>query len=577
MNDKISAKTRKAFSRFDILAALCLLAGFVFLLWKAPYGYAQADENFYLSIPYRLFQGDSLLAHEWNSAQLFSFLLYPAMKLFISFNGSTEGIFLFFRYLYTAALLLGGIYVYISLRRVQPVGALLGALLLMLYTPLHIMSLSYNTMCILLLAAAGATMVRAASAKAPAWISGLLFAGAVLCCPYLVVIYAVYSLLCLLPRFTKKLSIPAFSLAFWLRFTAGCAVLALVFLVFVLSRCSLSDAIASIPLIFNDTETFYTSFSYHLFKYCEAIYGNFWVNSFSLSWPILALIMALDKKRKAHRCWYIVPAMLITATYFAYYVFSDRTVNYLMFPMNILGGFAFFLCNKRDIRPFVFLYIPGLLYSLCIHFASNLGLMSIASAMSVSCIASAIYICTLAKELYCEDKKLITRIVGLGLLLALMMQLSVLSWFRSRYTMWDDDTSELSITLTEGPQKGIITGEGHASRYYKLIEDSSPVREAQADCVLYIFTDSWLYLMDDARMGSFSPWISTLYPETDIARLESYWQLYPERMPDTIFIGERKYDITLGSDKSGKLELLMDALPGSWTVTETESGCILRP
>ena len=156
--------------------------------------------------------------------------------------------------------------------------------------------------------------------------------------------------------------------------------------------------------------------------------------------------------------------------------------------------------------------------------------------------------------------------MGLGLLLAMLMQLSVLVWFRSRYTMWDGDTSELSVTLSEGPQKGIITTQEKADRYYRLIEDTAAMRQAPAQTVLYLYTDTWLYLMDDSQMGSFSSWVSYLYPKEDMARLESYWQLYPEKVPDIIFCG----------DKGEKLALLTDILPGDWTQEETDSGVILR-
>jgi len=562
----MTAKLKNSFSRFDIFAALCFLAALAFLLWKAPYGFSQADENFYLSTPYRLVLGDALLAHEWNSSQLFSFLSYPSLKFLIYINGSSSGIFLSFRYFFVAAQLLCAVYLYISLRHVQTVGALIGALLMLLYAPLHIMSLSYNTICLLLLPAACVTMLRFHKARASAFISGLLFAGAVICCPYLVALYLLYTLLCIIAPLKKHLEYSAFSPSYWLLFTVACAVLAAIFLAFILSRASLQDCVAALPKIFTDSESLNSTFFFQLFKYAESIYGNFWFNSYSLSWPILALVLALDKNRLKHRVWYLIPAMLITAGYFAYYIFEDRTVNYLMFPMNILGFFACFLCKKRDMRPFVLIYVPGIIYSLCIHFASNLALMSIASAMTVSGIASAIYICTLAKELITEDKRFLPQLVGLGLLLAMLMQLSVLVWFRSRYTMWDGDTSELSVTLSEGPQKGIITTQEKADRYYRLIEDTAAMRQAPAQTVLYLYTDTWLYLMDDSQMGSFSSWVSYLYPKEDMARLESYWQLYPEKVPDIIFCG----------DKGDKLALLTDILPGVWTQEETDSGVILR-
>lgn len=560
-------KALRGLQKSQLAALLCFACGFIFILWKARYGFAYSDENFYLAVPYRLYQGDALLAHEWNSAQLFAFLLYPAMELFMGITGSTEGIFLCFRYLYCAAQLAAAVYVYFMLRRFQPLGALIAAMLLLLYAPLQIMSLSYNSMCIILLAGALATICTCRSTKLPAYLSGLLFAGAVLCCPFLIALYLLYSALCLIPAAANKLNLPAFSPSFWLRFTLACAALAALFFAFVLSRSSLSDVIRSLPYAIANSESTNEGFVSQILKYPQLIQANFWFDGYVLSWPILAAVMALDKKRIEHRLYYIIPAMFITAGYFAYFILNTKLVNHLMFPMNILGGFAFFLCRSRDRRPFVFFYIPGLIFSLCIHFASNLGLANISSAMSISCVASCIYILTLAKELSADQAGLFPRLTSCALLLALLMQLGVLVWFRSEQCIWDENRQALDSIIAEGPQKGIVTTRKNAERYYSLIEETRPMREANADTALYIYTDNWIYMMDDARSACFSPWVSFQYPDFDMAYLEKYLEFYPEKVPEIAFIGNTGRTV-------GMLEEL---LPGEWSVEITGSGCILRP
>lgn len=566
------AKINTKFSWFDMVAAVCFLAALAFLLWKAPHGIISLDESFYVNVPYRLWQGDGILVHEWHPGQLFGFLLLPALSLFLSVNGSTDGIFLFYRLLFIAVQFIGALYIYIKLRRFQPLGALLASLALMLYAPLQIMAPSYNTLGILMLSASCATMLTEQQINISAPLSGLLFAGAVLCCPYLVLVYLVYSVAALIPYIRKKLGIHAFCIGYWLRFTAGCALLAGAFLIFVLSRCELSELFAAIPQILNDPEHPSQSFGTIIYKYIESIYGNFYFSNyshiiiFSLCIPLLAIIMGLDKKRVEHRLFYIIPAMIITAAFFVYYIFNDRTVNFLMFPLNILGFFSYFLLKKKDIRPFILLFLPGVMYSFCIHLASNLGLMSIGSALTVSGFASAIYIVCLFHELL-EDKHLFCQLVSLGLLAALVLQLSVLTYFRGRYTTWDGETTQLSVIIEEGPQKGLITRPQKAAHYYSLLEETSPVRECDGQTTLYLFTDTHLYLLDSKRCGSFSTWTSYVHPEADMRRLSTYWQMHPARLPDAIFIG----------DKEDKLDFLLDVLPGTWSVIESENGCSLFP
>lgn len=564
------AKLKNKFYGFDIITSLSFLAALVFLLWKASYGIVSLDESFYSTVLYRLWQGDGMIVHEWHPGQLFSFLLLPIFSLFMAISGSTEGVFLFLRLLFVAAQFTGAVYIYIRLRHFQPLGAVLGSLALMLYAPLQMMALSYNTLAILMLSAACVTMLTGQRVNISAPVSGLLFAGAVLCCPYLVLVYIVYSVAVFVPFIRQKLDMPAFAVGYWLRFTAGCAVLALAFLAFLFSRCGLDEFFAAIPQVLNDPEHTPQSFGTIVYKYIESIYGNFYsytttqVIIFSFVIPLLALIVAIDRKRVEHRLFYIIPAMVITAAFFVYYIFNDRTVNFLMFPLNILSFFSCFLMRKRDMRPFVLLFLPGIMYSFCIHLCSNLGLMSIGSAMTVSGLASAIYVVGLFRELQ-EEKSLFSRLVGLGLLAALLLQLGVLTYFRYRYSTWDKDTSQLSVTIDRGPQKGLVTTPANATNYYKLMEETSAVREHDCETVIYIFTDSQLYLVDSKRNGSFSPWISYVHPEFDMQRLITYWQMHPDRFPHAIFIG----------DKEGKLSFLLEILPGTWKITESENGCLL--
>lgn len=143
------AKLKNKFYGFDIITSLSFLAALVFLLWKASYGIVSLDESFYSTVLYRLWQGDGMIVHEWHPGQLFSFLLLPIFSLFMAISGSTEGVFLFLRLLFVAAQFTGAVYIYIRLRHFQPLGAVLGSLALMLYAPLQMMALSYNTLAIL--------------------------------------------------------------------------------------------------------------------------------------------------------------------------------------------------------------------------------------------------------------------------------------------------------------------------------------------------------------------------------------------------------------------------------------------
>ena len=154
------------------------------------------------------------------------FLLYPAVKLYLLLFGNTEGILLRFRILFTLVWAAGALFFFDRLRRFSNVGAALASLVFLLYTPFGIMALSYNSMGILLLLSACVLAATANTQRNAAWLlSGLFFAGAVLCCPYLLLLYVLGTLAAVWMALRKKRG----ALRCWLLFSAGSAILFLVF------------------------------------------------------------------------------------------------------------------------------------------------------------------------------------------------------------------------------------------------------------------------------------------------------------------------------------------------------------
>ncbi len=58
------------------------------------------DETFYLTIPYRLVNGDSLLRDEWHLSQFSSVFSYLPVLLWVRLTGSADGVVLFMRFVY---------------------------------------------------------------------------------------------------------------------------------------------------------------------------------------------------------------------------------------------------------------------------------------------------------------------------------------------------------------------------------------------------------------------------------------------------------------------------------------------
>ena len=60
-NRERSAHSQKRLEMGFLLGMTVLL---IFLIWRCFFGFANVDECFYLTIPYRICQGDKLLVHE---------------------------------------------------------------------------------------------------------------------------------------------------------------------------------------------------------------------------------------------------------------------------------------------------------------------------------------------------------------------------------------------------------------------------------------------------------------------------------------------------------------------------------
>ena len=177
------------------LSALCLFAAsLAFMLWKCRYGLGGSDEAFYLTVPHRLCLGDELFRDEWHLSQLSSFLTLPFVWLYRLINGSNDGIMLAARLNYVALHSLAAIVVYLRLKKFGW-AALPAALVFMLFTPFDMMCLSYNTIALDALTLSGVIAGTAGESSRAAYAaSGVLFACAVVCCPFLAAAYLIYCL-----------------------------------------------------------------------------------------------------------------------------------------------------------------------------------------------------------------------------------------------------------------------------------------------------------------------------------------------------------------------------------------------
>ena len=119
---------KKDFKAVDLVFLFLFLCATAFSLWKIKYGFGGRDEAFYLMLPYRLYQGDSLFFDERQRCLLFSFLTYPLVRLYMFIFKDTEGIILNFRYLYLFFQMITSLIIYWKLKRHSGIGGLISSI-----------------------------------------------------------------------------------------------------------------------------------------------------------------------------------------------------------------------------------------------------------------------------------------------------------------------------------------------------------------------------------------------------------------------------------------------------------------
>lgn len=528
--------------KYDILAAVTFALAVCFLWWRCKWGIGNIDESFYLTVPYRLWMGDGLLQHEWHVSQTVGFLLLPFMKGYMLLSGgSTEGIVLSFRHIYVVAQALATVWLYLRLKRLDRLGAFAVSLVFLLFAPSGIMALSYISLGILCLNLAFVLALTNEKGRRKDWlVAGLLFAAAVLCCPYLAAVYLLYCLAVLIKRMKKLPAEEAdvFSPRCWAWVTAGAAALAAVFLGFLFSRTSLKNILTALPWILYDPRHEPRSLLTIVTTYFTGILEvNRLLPLWLLSYAVL-LIVAHRKENQACRALCYLLGLLTAACSLAALLVQGCFISYLMFPLTLLAPFCCLLSKQRNTRRILKTWwLPGMLYTLLIHCASNQGFYSIANASAVP-LAASLMICVLTgRELLTAQAGPALRRTAVAMLAAvLLLQVSSLTWKRYSYVFWEPSRAAQTCYVEFGPQKGLMISEERYHHYEMLLNDTAPVRAAKPGTVLYVSTFSWLYLAHPgAEIGAYSGWLS-LVGDYVADKLAAYYEMNPEKLPDVAYV-----------------------------------------
>lgn len=541
-------RREKRLGRWDAAFFLLLAAAAAFFCWRCRYGFANEDESFYLTIPHRLVQGDRLLIDEWHVSQLSSVLLYLPVLLFERVTGGTDGIYLAARYLGVLVQCLAAAPIYFRLRRFSRPGALLGALALAVYTPFGINALSYHSLGVLFMALTGALLAPAGRESRAAYVlAGLCFAGAVLCCPPLVLLYLLYALAALLLR-KKAGALPALSGRAFGLFTLGAAILAAAFFLVGLAGADLSRLPGGLRGVFSDPEhtagsSFPASLGKALLNYPVYVFYNGYWRSGACLIPVLLLAPAarLDKRREEHAAAYLLAGLVLTAAAEIQYLAVKQYINFMMYAVNVLALLCFAIAPREEsdaLRRLGWLWwLPGMLYSGLILLASNQRYFAIFNAAASAVPASITVIVLTARRVFAARKRPLRRAAAAAAAVLLLAQIGGTAFLRYWFVFWDNDIRFQTETIAEGTHKGLVVEPERAGQYATTRRAMAGLESRSGGgMALPLTRNTWMYL-GDYRNASYSAWLSGVKSST-IDRLAMYYALNPERLPAAVWAAE---------------------------------------
>ena len=545
------------------------------------------DEGYAVSMPYRLLQGDALFFDMWEVHQTSVFLPAAFLAIFDKITGDTNGAVLYLRIV--ATLIHAGMagIVFATLKKRAGIAwASMLALLYFNFLPKWLISLDFSlqqvwgiTLILILLAWEAETGKKIWSF----WI-GVVLAMTVLAYPGMVLAYPALLLsVCMLhkeekvkTRFNK-----------WLLLTSGCAVMAVAFLLYVLSAMSLSEFIESIPMVFMDGT--------HQFTMQTKLmaYGAQWLNVIKqlliLSAPgviITIVFYCVIKKKKTNMSHNAAETLAMVfllsfVTVTAILVLFANVVGIQMGPFHfqvryLLFFFIMFVWSivllRRDGDEEIRFLFWGPMFQMMVAFVailifSNVGPDSSSSYLSVGLIAGVLLLQRISNRMGEKWNHALYLVIGL-----FVLSLIFCKGYYVRITEYGpSNILEPRKQIQTGAVSGIYVSE---EDYERITDDYEAITAAtcNGEKLLYLGTEGISNLY---AQGSFvSP--STISTPAFNQQWVTYFEKYPHHAPDVIVLAKNTIDNREKFFAENPLGIWIAERYDVESMEETPSLCIIR-
>lgn len=288
--------------------------------------------------------------------------------------------------------------------------------------------------------------------------------------------------------------------------------------------------------------------NYFLYTFTYIGHFNLILYAFILS----NIILIFDKKRKEHSVFYLIFSTALVFFSFVLICLKFSNVlefyyNAVVYPMFFLGITSYILIDKKPKNLFISLFLVGILYSFCTFSSSNSNFHAIASAFSISNIASFIFTGIALKEIKSDLKhKNIFKFVLIPfLIITFFSQIALQSYIKIEYNFWEEPLKNIKSVIPVGPAKGIKTNESNCKHYTDVYNDIyyyDNIKMDNSTNVLMLTIDVWTYLaVENKSYSTYSAWQQVNFDKISlqtIEKLELYYELHPDKIPDYIYVSK---------------------------------------
>lgn len=538
------------------------------------------DESQYISIPFRLINGDSLVQEEWHLTQFSSLFSYLPVRIWLAIKGSAEGIFIFMRCLYLVIHTTASVLIY---RFFKEYGnwAVLATMIFFMQIPYGIQAISYHSMFAIFLLLLTLCLLSVYKEKSKKFyiLAGVCYGCCCVCNPFFCLAFALYLICCALwtkrdaikeyiiglktsdkqkKKLTKKKkkeqkkqaleSFPEienyncfFTKEAITRITCGILIVAVVAVVFFFfTGGTINSIFDNIENLLGSSE--YVAESSVFLKLWEAI-KYFSMANLYMPWilPLLFIIMLFDKKRKSnsHRTAYLVASVLWMIIFIAGIIIK-REVYLCAFslPFSMFSVVCYILTEKKNKTLFYCMYMPCLIASFFHFFAADTILAAVGIVLAISNIAGVIFAMDLWKEMRTETtdnsektKQKNTKALCNIIIVAFTIQIA----FYSMFYQWGQFYKTSLPKADTGPYAGLYMNESQYDTYNKTINDLNVIKgiSDEDDPVLIASFRIWMYLHLDRPIATYATWYRGGF---DINMLTKYYKANPHRIPKYIYI-----------------------------------------